>query len=236
MPASSGMTRQARGGAGVTRRLTPSGEIRTRRSAIRAVSAAARGMPMTTDSTSSRLSDRSPVKNGAPVNGMRASGARSSQKMPKPATTPAVVATLDSMLAMAEICRGVAPTRRIAAKRCSRRAAESRVAPPMKISTGKNRAAMTTERIRMIPLLSMPTPSAQAGPLQSLGGVALIRETSMASLWPARSVTLRPTMMTSESGAGSAASPIVPTCVPGKRSPSSLAGVFCRSLLRAGEA
>ena len=41
MPASSGISRQARGGRGVTRRVTPSGEIRTRRSASRAATAAA---------------------------------------------------------------------------------------------------------------------------------------------------------------------------------------------------
>ena len=44
-PASSGITRQVRGGLGVTRRVTPSGEIWTRRSAISAATAAATGTP-----------------------------------------------------------------------------------------------------------------------------------------------------------------------------------------------
>ncbi len=47
-PATSGTTRHARGGAGVTRRVTPSGEICTRRSAIRAATAAASGTPTAT--------------------------------------------------------------------------------------------------------------------------------------------------------------------------------------------
>ena len=48
-PASSGSARQARGGFGVARRVTPSGEICTRRSASRATSAAATGTPIATD-------------------------------------------------------------------------------------------------------------------------------------------------------------------------------------------
>jgi hypothetical protein len=42
-PASSGTTRQARGGFGVARRATPSGEMCTRRSASRAATAAKTG-------------------------------------------------------------------------------------------------------------------------------------------------------------------------------------------------
>ena len=45
-----------------------------------------------------------------------------------------------------------------------------------------------------------------------------------------------PMTMISESGAGSAAAPIVPTWCPGKRSPSSSAGVARSSARSAGEA
>ncbi len=73
----------------------------------------------------------------------------------------AVAATVDSTAAMTEICRGRAPTRRIAANRCSRRAADSRVAVAMKISTGISRASATTEKMRSTPLA--PTPSSGGG-------------------------------------------------------------------------
>ena len=99
-PASSGSIRQASAALGVTRRVTPSGEMFTRRSASRATMAAAAGTPRATTRMSGRLSDRSPGKNGAPVNGMAASGTRSTKNRPKPAATPAVAATVDSTAAM----------------------------------------------------------------------------------------------------------------------------------------
>jgi hypothetical protein len=58
----------------VARRATPSGEIRTRRSAIRVAIAAPAGTPSATSSTWSKLSDMSAGKNGSPVNGIAASG------------------------------------------------------------------------------------------------------------------------------------------------------------------
>ena len=63
-PASSGTTRQARGGFGVARRATPSGEMCTRRSASRAATAAATGTPIATARMSGRLSVSSAGKNG----------------------------------------------------------------------------------------------------------------------------------------------------------------------------
>ena len=63
-PSSSGSICQARGGGGVARRVTPSGEIRTRRSASRAATAAATGTPIATMRTSRRLSDSSAGENG----------------------------------------------------------------------------------------------------------------------------------------------------------------------------
>ena len=147
-PTSSGTTRHARGGSGVTRRATPSGEMRTRRSASSAATAAATGTPIATARMSGRLSDSSAGKNGWPINGMPATGMRSRKKIPKPAATPATAAAVDSVAASRETCLRVAPTRRIAANRCSRRAADSRVAVAMKISTGASTASATTSRMK----------------------------------------------------------------------------------------
>ena len=74
----------------------------------------------------------------------------------------------------------MAPTRRIAANLCSRRAADSRVAVPMKISTGNSSAQATTDKIRSMPLALMPAPTAQLEPLQLLGEVAEMLLTSVA--------------------------------------------------------
>ena len=96
-PASSGTTRQARGGFGVTRRATPSGEMCTRRSASRAATAAATGTPIATARMSDRLSDSSVGKNGWPMNGIPATGMRSRKKIPNPTATPRTAATVDSV-------------------------------------------------------------------------------------------------------------------------------------------
>ena len=61
-------------------------------------------------------------------------------------------ATVDSTAAITEICRGVAPSSRIAANRCSRRAADSLVAVATKISTGASRASATAEKMKSMPL------------------------------------------------------------------------------------
>ena len=213
-PASSGSTRQARGGAGVTRRVTPSGEMFTRRSASRAATAAATGTPTATTRMSGRLSDSSAGKNGWPVNGMAASGIRSTKNRPKPMATPTTAATVDSTAAISEICLGVAPTRRIAANRCSRRAADRRVAVPMKISTGSSSASATTDRTRSMPFGLRPPRITQLLP-QPLGGVVLRLVTFAA---PGRCdicAAERPTTMTSESGDGRPAWPMRPAWCPG---------------------
>ena len=145
----------------------------TRRRACHAATAAAIGMPIPTNSTSTTLSDRSPVKNRSPVKAIVAIAGRSAKKRPKPATTPTTVATLDSTVASLAICRGVAPTRRMAAKRCSRRAAESRVAPPMNTSTGNSSAAATTDKTSVTPFELVPTVGAHSAPQWS-GDVVLI--------------------------------------------------------------
>ena len=124
-----------------------------------------------------------------------------------------MVATLDSTVAMVAICRGVAPTRRIAAKRCSRRAADNRVAAPMNTSTGNSSAAATTDRTMVMPLALVPTGA--HSPEQSLGDVVLIRVTWWAPSCSERSATSRPMMMSNVSGPGNASEPMMPTWVPG---------------------
>ena len=130
------------GGRGVTRRLTPSGEICTRRSATGARRRRPRaGRRSRRAGRRSALSDRSPGKKGSPVNGTVASDGRSTKNRPKPAATPSDGG--DGRLRPPRSPRpaaGVAPTSRMAANRCSRRAADSRVAVPMKISTGNSSA------------------------------------------------------------------------------------------------
>ena len=132
--------------------------MRTRCSASRAATAAATGTPIVTTRMSSKLSDSSPGKNGTPMNGMPATGMRSMKKIPNPAAIPRVPATADSVAASRETCLRVAPTRRIAANRCSRRAADSRVAVAMKISTGARMASATTDRMRSLALAGAPPP------------------------------------------------------------------------------
>ena len=164
---------------------------------------------------SGRLSDNSPGKNGMPVKGMAATGSRRATKIPKPTATPAAAATTDSTAAISEICRGVAPTSRIAANRCSRRAAESWVAVAMKISTGASRASAATDRMRSTPLALIPSRTAQLKPLQPLDGVVLMLVTSAASWRCASWAGVRPTMMIRLFGAGRAASPMMPAWCPG---------------------
>ncbi len=124
--------------------------MRTRRSASSAATAAATGTPNSTARTSGGLSDSSAGKNGWPMSGCRLTGMRSPKKIPNPAATPTAPATVDSVYA--ETCLRVAPTSRMAANRCSRRAADRRVAVAMKISTGARMASATTNRTKsMVP-------------------------------------------------------------------------------------
>ena len=149
------------------------------------------------------------------MNGIAASGPRRPKKIPNPAAMPPTAATVDSTAAITEICRGTAPVSRIAANRCSRRAADNRVAVAMKTSTGTSIASATTGRTRSSPFASIPRPSTQLSPSQPLGGVAEIEVARTAPGACASCAAVSPTMMTSESGDGSAASPIVPARRPG---------------------
>jgi hypothetical protein len=110
--------------------------MRTRRSDVRPTRTAASGTPKATPTMASQPRLRSLVKNGSPVNGMRATSGRRSQKAAKAAVTPATAASAASTEAMMFTWRGVAPTRRSAAKRSWRRAAASRVEVATNTSTG----------------------------------------------------------------------------------------------------
>ena len=108
----------------------------TRRSESRLARADAIGTPRATPTMASQPRLRSDVKKRSPVNGMSATSGRMAQNTPKPTSVPATAATPDSMEAIAPTCAGVAPTRRRAAKRSSRRAAARRVAVATKIRIG----------------------------------------------------------------------------------------------------
>jgi hypothetical protein len=87
-------------------------------------------------------------------------------------------------------CRGVAPVSRIAANRCSRRAADSRVAVPMNISTGNSRPSAIVDRMRSIEAALRPPLTEQFWPLQLLGGMVWKLVTARApgrpASWPGR--------------------------------------------------
>ena len=200
----------------------------TRRSATRAAPAAASGTPIATSRISTAPSDRSPGENGSPVNGTLVSSGRSKKNTPKPTATPARAATPASTAATTDTCRGVAPTRRMAAKRCSRRAADSRVAVAMKISTGKSKARTPTARTTWSLLASQPL----GPPGWATSALMLVTSLAVDESWAA----VRPMTMTREFGAGRPAGPIVPMSRPGKRSPSSAGAVVRRSRARAGDA
>ena len=188
----------------------------TRRSASRATTAQAAGTPTATARMSGRLSDSSAGKNGWPVNGMAASGTRSTKNRPKPAATPATAARVDSTAAISEICLGVAPTSRIAANRCSRRAADNRVAVPMRISTGSRSASATTDRTRLTPPELRPPRITQLFRMPQPLGAVVLRLVTFAA--PGRCdicAAERPTTMTSEPGDGRPASPMRPAWCPG---------------------
>ena len=98
---------------------------------------------------------------------------------------PTAAAATDSVAASTLICRGVAPVSRMAANRCSRRAADSRVAVPMNISTGNSRPSAIVDRMRSIAAALRPPTTAQFAPLQLLGEVVWIAVTAVAPGWAA---------------------------------------------------
>ena len=148
---------------------------------------------------------------------------RSTKNSRTPPSAPGTVATSASTAASRVTCAGVAPARRSAASRCSRRAADSRVALATNTATGASAptSAMTT-RIRIRGFVGT-----------GMGRVPLSSVTTRAPSARSDSAS-RPTTAASSSGAISPAGSMVPTTSP-NRSPSSSAGVVTRRSARAGD-
>ena len=133
-----------------------------------------------------------------------------------------IVTNSASTAARAVTCEPVAPTRRSAASRCSRRAADSRVAVETKTATGTS-APITASTIIRIAI----------GGMSGVGGVVSKPVIGDAPI-SAKAAESRPTIATSSSGERRPASPTVPTTVP-IRSPSWSAGTSFMSAASAGE-
>jgi len=145
------ITRQAPGGLGRARRATPSGRCSpgaapsappARRRAARRSRPEDVGQAERQLGGEERLADERDARDGD----------AQQEEEPEPDGCPSTAATVDSIAAISETCPRVAPARRIAANRSSRRAADSRVAVPMKISTGVKIARATTARMRSMEL------------------------------------------------------------------------------------
>ena len=143
-PAASVVSRHADGGGGDARRLTPSGEIRTRRSAASEARAEAAGTATSMARYPQAVGVTVAAKYLVPVSDAAASAGRMARNRPMPRTAPASALTTASTEAMTLTSRGVAPTSRSAAKRSSRRAAASRVAVPIRMRTGNSTASTPT--------------------------------------------------------------------------------------------
>src|ERR1039457_3048578 len=131
-PATSGASRHGDGGGGVARLVTPSGEIRTRRSASSDAAAEASGTVTSSARYPQTVGVTVSAKYRVPVSVAAASAGRIARNTP----------TTESTQAITPMSPGVAPTSRSAENRSSRRAAASRVAVLIRISTG-NRTAST---------------------------------------------------------------------------------------------
>ncbi len=219
----SGTSRALRSGPRRSRRRTPSGVIATRR---RATTAA----PTPTTCTSSRSpaagSNGGTIESANQVawpSGTMAMPGRRSRNRSTPPRAPGIVATSASTPASRVTWAGVAPASRMAASRCSRRAADSRVALATKTATGA-RAPMTaiTTRIRISGLVGT--------------GMSRVPSSSVVTRAPSRrrSSASRPTIAASSSGAMRPSSPIVPAIRP-NRSPSWSGGVAAMSAASAGD-
>ena len=164
------------------------------------------------------------------MKGTFATSGRNTKNSPKPTATPTSAAMDASTAAMSATWRGVAPTRRIAANRCSRRAADNRVAVAMNMSTGKSNARAPTARMIWSRFESQPSDP----PLWPVAALKAV--TCDAPGIFDRSAAVWPMTMINELGDGSADGPIEPICFPGKRAPRSVAGVERRSRSSAGDA
>ncbi len=143
-PASSGASRHTLGAGGVALRLTPRGEICTRRSDSSDATADTTGTATSRPMYSAAVGVTVSAKYLIPMNDAPARAGWARAKMPMPTATPNKPLTAASTDATTLTCRGVAPTSRIAAYRSSRRAADSRVAVLIRMRIGKSTASTPT--------------------------------------------------------------------------------------------
>ena len=165
------------------------------------------------------------AKYRVPRNDAFARAGRTAAKIPMPRTTPISALTNASIEAMTLICRGVAPTRRMAANRSSRRAAASRVAVPIRMSIGNRTASAPTMNATL-----------KYGENTCCGSPVAIRSTVIVFGNAASWAGWYPMKTASSSGPDRAWGPIVPVRMPGKRAPSSSRGTVRSSAASAGEA
>ena len=151
--------------------------------------------------------------------------ARSTRKMPTPSPVPSSAPTIASTEAITVIWPGVAPASRSAAYRCSRRAAASREAVPMRMRIGNRNAIAATRKA-----------SRKYGDQICLPGAVAIASTRKLPGTAASSAGRWPMTTTSSVGPVSPGSPMVPASRPGNLSPSSSAGMLRSSAASAGEA
>ncbi len=218
----SGMARRALGIPGVCRRWTPSGVTTTRRRATTEAATPTTGITSSNPTAGTSGGTIEPGNHVAASSGILATRGRVRKNRPIPATTPMTVTNKASTAASRVICEAVAPTSRRAASRCSRRAADSRVAVETKTATGTS-APMTA---RMIISTAISGRSGAFG----VGSNAVIGAAPNAS----SASGSRPMTATSSSGDRRPTSPMVPTTVP-IRSPSWSAGTVPMSAASAGE-
>ena len=218
----SGTARRALGIPGVCRRWTPSGVTTTRRRATTEAATPTTGIRSNSPTAGTSGGTIEPGNQVAASSGILATSGRVRKNRPIPATTPMTLTNRASTAASRVTCEAVAPTSRSAASRCSRRAADSRVAVETKTATG-TRAPMTASTIIRTAI------SGRSGAF-GVGSNAVIGDAPSASSVAGS----RPITATSSSGDRRPTSPIVPTTVP-IRSPSWSAGTVFRSAASAGE-
>src|ERR1039458_1977600 len=111
MPAASGASRHGDGGGGVARLVTPSGEIRTRRSASSDAAADASGTATSSARYPHTVGVTVAAKYLVPVSVAAASAGWTARKRPMPTTVPRSALTTESNEAITLMSPGVAPTR-----------------------------------------------------------------------------------------------------------------------------
>ena len=144
-PTPIGTSRERAGGRRRARWRTPSGVIWTGCSARSVVTTASSGTPSRTTSSAPSGTVTSSTKMGMPwpsVTMLAATGL-STRKASQPSRVPAIAATAVSVAASTALWNRVAPARRTAANRSSRRAPPTRVVKATNTATGPTTSAAT---------------------------------------------------------------------------------------------